>query len=215
MCVLFTFVDIYKLICSSQSLARSSKIAKRLWSGASGQARKGSSRATRQAAEAQNHIFDSFIISKSPNNVHSLIYKFGGRNSFLVMPNNMSITTAVVAILQQCRLMSGGPGFGGGSLATRRRWSMDMNLDNSNVPSISRSISEGLGYGFGFGLPVPGRVSSIDRLGIFGASDVHMSLSSSTSAGPTEDEIDFLLAVTPDEKLLTREGDGCEVEVGG
>ena len=139
-----------------------------------------------------------------------------GRNSFLVMPNNISRSTAVAAILQQRQLMSGGAGLGGGSLATRRRWSMNMNLDNSNVPLISRSFSEGLGYGFGFGLPVPGRASSIDRLGIFGADDLHKGLSSSTSAGggggPTEDEIDFLLAISSDEKLLTRlnEIDGAE-----
>lgn len=93
-----------------------------------------------------------------------------------------------------------------------------MSLDNSNVPLISRSFSEGLGYGFGFGIPVPGRANSIDRIGIYGAGagDLKLDqrgLSSSTSGGgATEDEIDFLLAISSDEKLLTRlnEIDGAE-----
>jgi hypothetical protein len=147
------------------------------------------------------------------------------------MPHNISRSTAVAAILHQRQLMNTGPGLVGGggiggSLATRRRWNANLNLNNANVPLISRSFSEGLGYGFGVALPAPGRGNSIDGFGGFGAAAVDAvgggggdlvldpsarSLSATRGAGP-EDEIDFLLALSSDEKLLTRlnEIDGAE-----
>lgn len=177
--------------------------------------------AKRQAAEAQNHIFDS------------LGERYGlriipGRNSFLVMPNNISRSTAVAAILQQRQLMNTGPAIvGGGSLATRRKWTANLGLSNSNIPLISRSFSEGFGYGFGLGpgLPVPGRTNLIDGFGNVAGAAGDVVLNSTAralgtiglgdagaSGAGSEDEIDFLLAISSDEKLLTRlnEIDGAE-----
>lgn len=155
------------------------------------------------------------------------------------MPNNISRSAAVAAILQQRQLINSGSGHQlgggiGGTLALRRKWSSNLNLNNSNVPLISRSFSEGLGYGFGFGLglPVPGRANSIDGFGGFGGGGGggggdalldprarNLSLNAlgggnvaGVGGAGSEDEIDFLLALSSDEKLLTRlnEIDGTE-----
>jgi len=71
---------------------REATIVWRYWTGVEG-ASAGRQWARRQAAEAQNHIFDS------------LGERYGlrivpGANSFLVIPNNVSRSTAVGAILQ-------------------------------------------------------------------------------------------------------------------
>ena len=126
-------------------------------------------------------------------------------------------------------------------MSAKRKWSSNLGLGNhSNVPLISRSFSEGLGYGFGFGgagvgvglplpISVPGRAGSIDGFGGFGnavnSSVGNFGLGTSFGAGGVggggglvgvgegaEDEIDFLLVVSSDEKLLTRlnEIDGSE-----
>lgn len=124
-------------------------------------------------------------------------------------------------------------------MGTRRKWNTNLGLNNSRAPLISRTFSDGLGFGVGagasVGLPIPisvvGRGSSLDGFGAAGLdASVHFGLG--TSFGATspiasavgggsggggggegaEDEIDFLLAISSDEKLLTRlnEIDGSE-----
>ncbi|TFK65857.1 alpha,alpha-trehalose-phosphate synthase [Pluteus cervinus] len=111
--------------------------------------------ARRQAAEAQNHIYDS------------LGERFGirlipGSNHFLVLPNNISRSTAVGAILYP-----GGP---------------------ASSPLISRAAS-----GAGWGSTNGGRRGS----GFIDDDEVH--------AGGTD--LDFILAMTGDEKLVRRLND--------
>ncbi|KAJ3496620.1 hypothetical protein NLJ89_g10458 [Agrocybe chaxingu] len=122
--------------------------------------------AQRQAAEAQNHIFDS------------LGERYGlriipGRNSFLVLPNNISRSTAIGAILHP-----GGPARS--PVTSHSSW-------------MTASASDGLSR-TAFGLDEGG-------FGGFNSGDV----------GGTHD-VDFLLAVSSDEKLLRRlnEFDGAE-----
>ncbi|KII83794.1 glycosyltransferase family 20 protein [Plicaturopsis crispa FD-325 SS-3] len=79
--------------------------------------------ARRQAAEAQNHIFDS------------LGERYGlriipGKNSFLVLPNNISRSTAVGAILHP-----GGPAHS--PLTGRAAW---MTADNADLDSVTGDI---------------------------------------------------------------------------
>lgn len=72
---------------------REASIVWRYWTGAVDESSPARQWARRQAAEAQNHIFDS------------LGERYGlriipGRSSFLILPNNVSRASAVAAILQ-------------------------------------------------------------------------------------------------------------------
>jgi len=127
-------------------------------------------------------------------------------------------------------------GVGAGSLGTRRKWNANLGLNHSKAPLISRTFSDGLGFGgmgAGLGLPISvvGRGGgSLDGFRGFGGAglDASVNFGLGTSFGATspiasaigggggaegaEDEIDFLLTVSSDEKLLTRlnEIDGSE-----
>ncbi|PPQ70001.1 hypothetical protein CVT24_003776 [Panaeolus cyanescens] len=140
--------------------------------------------ALRQAAEAQNHIFDS------------LGERFGlriipGRNSFLVMPNNVSRSTAVGAILAPGGLSSGmGTGEGGGFGSSGFG-----GVPSSPIYGTGRSASGGH-----LGRPTRSFSMSADFS------------SSSHRDSALSDDLEFLLAISSDEKLLGRlnELDGAE-----
>ncbi|KAF9522515.1 alpha,alpha-trehalose-phosphate synthase [Crepidotus variabilis] len=125
--------------------------------------------AQRQAAEAQNHIFDS------------LGERYGlriipGRNSFLVLPNNVSRSSAVGAILHP----------GGPARSPSHRG------HPHQVPWMNNSMSD---------LPVRGGSRS------FSTDDsAYGSLGGGSGSGSNigGHDLDFLLAVSSDEKLLTR-----------
>ncbi|KAF8809892.1 alpha,alpha-trehalose-phosphate synthase [Phlegmacium glaucopus] len=151
---------------------RQASMVWRFWTGVSGDC-PDRQWAQRQAAEAQNHIFDS------------LGERYGlriipGKNSFLVLPNNVSRSTAVGAILH--------PGGPARSLITR----------NSQPLVRSNSVSNLSGSNSGWSL------SS-------GSYTPHEEYSSGGFGSGAED-VDFLLAVSSDEKLLRRlnEFDGSE-----
>jgi len=135
--------------------------------------------AKRQAAEAQNHIFDS------------LGERYGlriipGRNSFLVLPNNVSRSTAVGAILHP-----GGPAHS--THSTTASWM---------TPSASDGVS--LRTGRLSTLAIPREETPFAGAGSYGAGGYDESA--------THGEVDFLLAISSDEKLLRRlnEFDGSE-----
>ncbi|KAF9473941.1 hypothetical protein BDN70DRAFT_924896 [Pholiota conissans] len=135
--------------------------------------------AQRQAAEAQNHIFDS------------LGERYGlriipGRNSFLVLPNNVSRSTAVGAILHP-----GGPA------------RSHMHLHRGVPDSGSFSPLAEMGSSNSFATLLGG--------GGGGEGGGYGGMGSGDNAGAPH-EIDFLLAVSSDEKLLRRlnEFDGAE-----
>ncbi|PPQ87717.1 hypothetical protein CVT26_011923, partial [Gymnopilus dilepis] len=162
--------------------------------------------AQRQAAEAQNHIFDS------------LGERYGlriipGRNSFLVMPNNISRSTAVGAILHP-----GGMGmgmgrrhghhhaFGGGHVA----------FGQGHQHGHGRTMS---GSWSGPGSPPSEGASPLATTAPGAAAFTPPSITDDGGFGytPTGDgagvhDIDFLLAISSDEKLLRRLGefDGAE-----
>jgi trehalose 6-phosphate synthase/phosphatase len=157
--------------------------------------------AKRQAAEAQNHIFDrylplllflSFLLITS----YSLGERYGlriipGRNSFLVLPNNVSRSTAVGAILHP-----GGP--------TR-------SPNSINASWMMPSTSEGLSLSTGrlSTIAMSRDETSFAGAGGYGADGYGAGgYDESTAHG----EVDFLLAISSDEKLLRRlnEFDGSE-----
>jgi trehalose 6-phosphate synthase/phosphatase len=98
---------------------REASVVWRFWTGAPDDSCPDRQWARRQAAEAQNHIFDS------------LGERYGlriipGKNSFLVLPNNISRSTAVGAVLHP-----GGPAHS--PLAGQAVWmSPDVTEDNSS-----------------------------------------------------------------------------------
>ena len=124
--------------------------------------------ARRQAAEAQNHIFDS------------LGERYGlrivpGKNSFLVLPGNISRSTAVGAILQP-----GGPASLGSAVRSSKIHSPEYH--GIYDPTLSSTIST-----------VAARVSEARGL---------------------VSEIDFVLVISSDERLLRRmnEIEGADAE---
>ncbi|KAF8200267.1 alpha,alpha-trehalose-phosphate synthase [Pholiota molesta] len=142
--------------------------------------------AQRQAAEAQNHIFDS------------LGERYGlriipGRNSFLVLPNNVSRSTAVGAILHP----------GGPARSHVHRSAADTLSGSSG--GIFSPVSEIGGSANGFPALLGGGGGADGGGGGYGG------MGSGDNAGAPH-EIDFLLAVSSDEKLLRRlnEFDGAE-----
>ncbi|KAF8890790.1 glycosyltransferase family 20-domain-containing protein [Gymnopilus junonius] len=176
--------------------------------------------AQRQAAEAQNHIFDS------------LGERYGlriipGRNSFLVMPNNISRSTAVGAILHpggpgrshnghhynhhhhhnaHVRSMSGSwvgsspfpSSHSDGAASPVSTFSF---TSTSSLPNVTSTTLFNTGKSFA---PPPSMAADESSFGGFG-------YTSSGDGGGVHD-IDFLLAISSDEKLLRRLGefDGCE-----
>jgi len=139
--------------------------------------------AQRQAAEAQNHIFDS------------LGERYGlriipGNNSFLVLPNNISRSTAVGAILHP-----GGPARSAFHPNHFRPHNSHATSPTARQNSRSWSFSDA---------STPSLLSASTTLG----GDDFLGGGSAESAG----EIDFLLAISSDEKLLRRlnEFDGSE-----
>lgn len=147
--------------------------------------------ARRQAAEAQNHIFDS------------LGERFGlriipGKNSFLVLPNNISRSTAVAAVMHP-----GGPARS--PFAGRAAW-MSPAVDDYGFSRVHAHLAEGSG-GFGGGLSPSGRGDSAGfGSGAYGGGGY------GSGGGEGVEESDFFLAISSDERLLRRlnENDGAE-----
>ncbi|KAF9556929.1 hypothetical protein CPC08DRAFT_764923 [Agrocybe pediades] len=139
--------------------------------------------ALRQAAEAQNHIFDS------------LGERYGlriipGRNSFLVLPNNISRSTAVGAILHP-----GGPArtrHGSASGGSSGWFARSDSNHGQFSPIFSGSEERGSAFSAFTGGYNPSGGGGDNNSGV--------------------DDTDFLLAVSSDEKLLRRLGefDGAE-----
>ena len=153
--------------------------------------------AQRQAAEAQNHIFDRylfvflfFLYSNHRHIFSSLGERYGlriipGRNSFLVLPNNVSRSTAVGAILH-----SGGPA----SLphSTHASWMLPSASDVLSLSSGSFS-------------PI---TISRDETSYFAAGNhSNGDYVAGGYDGGKHGEVDFLLAISSDEKLLRRLND--------
>jgi len=157
--------------------------------------------AKRQAAEAQNHIFDRylsffFIRIQYLIAVYSLGERYGlriipGRNSFLVLPNNVSRSTAVGAILHP------------GGLAH--------SLHSTSASWMTPSASDGLSLNTGrlSTLAVSREETSFASAGNYGAGGYGAGGYDESAA---HGEVDFLLAISSDEKLLRRlnEFDGAE-----
>jgi len=159
--------------------------------------------AQRQAAEAQNHIFDRYLFIFLFFCIRIIIAFFSslgeryglriipGRNSFLVLPNNVSRSTAVGAILH-----SGGPT----SLphSARTSWMMPSASDVLSLNSGSFS-------------PI---TMSRDETSYVAAGSHNNGgyVAGGYDEGGTHGEVDFLLAISSDEKLLRRlnEFDGSE-----
>jgi len=142
--------------------------------------------AQRQAAEAQNHIFDS------------LGERYGlriipGKNSFLVLPNNVSRSTAVGAILH--------PGGPARSLLTRNGHHQRVGRSNS-ISSLNNGSNINSGGGGGGGVWSGSSTPRDEHAFSFnlGSSDS----SSSGGSGNGAEDVDFLLAVSSDEKMLRR-----------
>lgn len=164
--------------------------------------------ALRQAAEAQNHIFDRFVDLFISFFLYSLIFiyynslgeRYGlriipGKNSFLVLPNNVSRSTAVGAILHP-----GGPA----RSPLVRHGQRTGRSDSVNSLNGGWSLSAGTAtprddhyhhhqYTFPFSL------GSTTEIGGGGDSDGSISI-----GGGGGEDVDFLLAVSSDEKLLRR-----------
>ncbi|KDQ50611.1 glycosyltransferase family 20 protein [Jaapia argillacea MUCL 33604] len=101
---------------------REASIVWRFWSGPVDESSGNRAWARRQAAEAQNHIFDS------------LGERYGlriipGANSFLILPNNISRSTAVGSILHP-----GGPAHSG--VAARASWMSPDAIEPNDVTDI-------------------------------------------------------------------------------
>ncbi|KDR78129.1 hypothetical protein GALMADRAFT_94660 [Galerina marginata CBS 339.88] len=152
----------------------------------------------RQAAEAQNHIFDS------------LGERYGlriipGRNSFLVMPNNVSRSTAVGAILHP-----GGPARSPHSYSSHNRGGSGSWTSTSTFAAspTTGSFSMIPSSGFSNHISISGSDSGFG--GSFGGGG-GFGYTSSGDGGGVQD-LDFLLAISSDEKLLSRlnEFDGSE-----
>ncbi|KAH9476749.1 Putative alpha,alpha-trehalose-phosphate synthase [UDP-forming] 106 kDa subunit [Psilocybe cubensis] len=162
--------------------------------------------AQRQAAEAQNHIFDS------------LGERYGlriipGRNSFLVLPNNVSRSTAVGAILHPGGVVRGGHGGGG----HHRHHSHSHSHGHGHPMSPSASdISTSLGLSNLSAFNSDGTLTSptVDASSFDpSTSSLHGSSSSGSGDGAGGGvDVDMLLAVSSDEKLLRRlnEFEGAE-----
>ncbi|KAF5326221.1 hypothetical protein D9611_000735 [Ephemerocybe angulata] len=158
--------------------------------------------ARRQAAEAQNHIFDS------------LGERFGlriipGKNSFLVLPNNVSRSTAVAALMHP-----GGPARS--PFAGRAVWM------GSEVGEVFARGGGGYAGGYsGGGGSAGGSFGGVGGAyagGIGGGGGVYGGgigigggYGGSTGEGGAE-EAEFMLAISSDERLLRRlnEDDGAE-----
>jgi len=142
--------------------------------------------ARRQAAEAQNHIFDS------------LGERYGlriipGKNSFLVLPTNISRSTAVGAILNPGGPLSASPTVPLSNAARRSSTSSSSKTTPSSSP-LSKSFTKLAGM-----KPwMP--VALEDKEGGWGA------------AAGGSGEVDFMMVVSADERLLRRvdEWEGAE-----
>lgn len=85
--------------------------------------------ARRQAAEAQNHIFDSLGERRG-------LRIIPGKNSFLVLPGNISRSTAVGSILQP-----GGPANFSAAVRSDRKGALTQNYSYNTLASPTISIS--------------------------------------------------------------------------
>ncbi|KAF6744609.1 alpha,alpha-trehalose-phosphate synthase [Ephemerocybe angulata] len=155
--------------------------------------------ARRQAAEAQNHIFDS------------LGERFGlriipGKNSFLVLPNNVSRSTAVAALMHP-----GGPARS--PFAGRAVW-MGSEVGAEVFARGGGGYGSGGGGSFGgVGGAYAGGIGGGIGGGGGGAygGGIGAGYGGSTGEGGAE-EAEFMLAISSDERLLRRlnEDDGAE-----
>ncbi|KAF8656163.1 hypothetical protein AX16_002732 [Volvariella volvacea WC 439] len=168
---------------------RGASVVWRFWTGPKTDNNPDRQWALRQAAEAQNHIYDS------------LGERFGlrlipGSNSFLVLPNNISRSTAVGAILHP-----GGPVHS--PLMGRAAWLSPDGGDGG--------VSAGLAGGFAGGAGAGGRLAGLggSRIGL--GLGVGLGVGMSVGLGGTiggggvaAEEWDFIVAIGGDEKLMRR-----------
>ncbi|KAF8153874.1 glycosyltransferase family 20-domain-containing protein [Crassisporium funariophilum] len=154
--------------------------------------------AQRQAAEAQNHIFDS------------LGERYGlriipGKNSFLVLPNNVSRSTAVGAILHP-----GGPARSPHS--PLRSNSFSSNTSASSRGPIIHVSSSPIATASGGWMPSHDRSNSGFSTGVGGFSSSGGGFDGGFGNNGGLEDVDFLLAMSSDEKLLRRlnEFEGAE-----
>ncbi|KAF5329393.1 hypothetical protein D9619_009236 [Psilocybe cf. subviscida] len=156
---------------------RAASMVWRFWTGEDGADSSDRAWAQRQAGEAQNHIFDS------------LGERYGlriipGRNSFLILPNNVSRSSAVGAILNP-----GGP--------ARRPHSA--RLGSLASPSALEDFTGTVTTSKFGGAPLSPAAENFASSGGYGGPGMERSHS-----GVGHEDHDFMLAVSSDEKLLRR-----------